>query len=224
MDRSRTAVLIPAFREGATIAAVVAAARRQAPVIVVDDASPDDTAAQAEAAGAILVRNTANLGYEASLNRAFEKALEMNFEFAITLDADGEHDPSLVAKFRSLLESGEAALVIGIRPRRQRIAESIMGLYVRARYGVRDILCGMKGYDLRLAVENGGFDRSNSIGTELAVNAIRRGASFRQVGVNGTPRQDASRFGRRWRANRRILGALLRLVRRDLSGVPGLRR
>lgn len=66
MDRSRTAVLIPAFREGATIAAVVAAARRQAPVIVVDDASPDDTAAQAEAAGAILVRNTANLGYEAS--------------------------------------------------------------------------------------------------------------------------------------------------------------
>lgn len=220
MERSRTAILIPAFREGETIEAVVAAAIGHAPVIVVDDCSPDDTGARAAAAGAIVVRNAANCGYDGSLNRAFEKALEMNFEFAITMDADGEHNPALIAEFRRLLEDERVPLVLGVRPRKQRFAETIMGLYVKARFGVGDILCGMKGYELRLAVENGGFDHSESIGTELAVNAIRRGAAFRQVNVNGTRRQDAPRFDRRWRANWRILRALGHLLRRDIWPVP----
>lgn len=218
MDRSRTVVLIPAFREEATIGTVVVAARAHAPVIVVDDASPDDTARSAEAAGAVVLRNPVNLGYEGTLNRAFEKARELGFEFAITLDADGEHDPSLIAPFRSALEAGEVPLVLGVRPRKQRFAETIMGLYVRARFGAHDILCGMKGYDLRLVAETGGFDRTNSIGTELAIDAIRRGTAFREIAVHGTQRQDAPRFDRRWRANRRILAALWRLVRRDLRG------
>jgi len=217
VERHRTAVLIPAFRETETIADVVAAAVRQARVIVVDDCSPDDTAAKAEAAGAVVLRNTMNLGYEGSLNRAFEKAVEMGFEFAITMDADGEHDPALIARFRDILETEHVPLLFGVRPRKQRLAETIMGLYVKARFGVDDILCGMKGYDLRLFSDNGGFDRTGSIGTELALNSLRRGASFRQLPVSGTPRRDAPRFDRRWRANWRILSALTRLIGRDIA-------
>lgn len=217
MERHRTAVLIPAFREGGTIAGVVAAAVRQAQVIVVDDCSPDDTAAKAEAAGANVVHNTVNLGYEGSLNRAFEKAVEMGFDFAITMDADGEHDPVLIRRFQDILETEHVPLVLGIRPRKQRLAETIMGLYVKVRFGVDDILCGMKGYDLRLLSENGGFDHTGSIGTELAINSLRRGASFRQLPVCGTPRRDAPRFDRRWRANWRILRALGRLIGRDIA-------
>ncbi len=220
MERHRTAVLIPAHREAGTIGNVVAAAARQARVIVVDDCSSDDTAAQAEAAGAVVVRNATNLGYEGSLNRAFEKAVEMGFEFAITMDADGEHDPALIARFRDILEARQVPLVLGVRPRKQRLAETVMGLYVKARFGVDDILCGMKGYDLHLLAENGGFDCTGSIGTELAINSIRNGAEFRQIDVSGTPRADTPRFGRRWRANLRILAALWRLVRDDLRGGP----
>ncbi|MDZ4368823.1 MAG: glycosyltransferase [Afipia sp.] len=217
MERHRTAVLIPAHREGGTISAVVAAAVRQARVIVVDDCSPDDTGVKAAAAGAVVVHNTVNLGYEGSLNRAFEKAMEMGFEFAITMDADGEHDPALIAMFRDILETGQVPLLLGVRPRKQRLAETIMGLYVKARFGVDDILCGMKGYDLRLFSDNGGFDRTGSIGTELALNSLRRGASFRQLPVSGTPRRDAPRFDRRWRANWRILRALVRLIGQDIA-------
>lgn len=219
MDRPRTAILIPAYREAATISPVVRAAREHADVIVVDDASPDETAARAAEAGAIVIRNECNLGYDGTLNRAFETALEQGYDFAITMDADGEHDPSLIAGFKSLLVEEHVPLVLGVRPRKQRFAEMVMGAYVRIRFGAHDILCGMKGYDLKLANENGGFDHTNSIGTELAINSIRRGAAFRQLGVSGTRRQDAPRFDRRLRANLRILAALGRIIRQDITAL-----
>ncbi|MEP2827844.1 glycosyltransferase family 2 protein [Parvibaculum sp.] len=219
MDRSRIAILIPAFREAATIGAVVKAAREYADVIVVDDASPDETGAEAANAGAIVIRNENNLGYDGTLNRAFEEALSRGFAFAITMDADGEHNPALVNAFKALLMEEAVPLVLGVRPRKQRFAEVVMGLYVRLRFGVKDILCGMKGYDMKLALANGGFDHTNSIGTELAINSLRRGTPFRQIPVSGTQRQDAPRFDRRLRANMRILAALGEILRADIRAL-----
>ncbi len=222
MDRPRLAILIPAFREEATIGKVVAAARAFADVIVVDDASPDATGERAAEAGATVIRNDENRGYDGTLNRAFEEAVMRGYTHAVTMDADGEHDPALVATFGNLLTENDVTLVLGVRPRKQRFAEIVMGLYVRLRFGADDILCGMKGYDLRLAAENGGFDHTNSIGTELAINSLRRGARFRQVPVSGTRRQDAPRFDRLLRANLRIFAALANIIRDDARQLLGL--
>ncbi|MBO6685426.1 MAG: glycosyltransferase family 2 protein [Parvibaculum sp.] len=141
MDRPRLAILIPAFREAATIGSVVKAAREYAEVIVVDDASPDETGTEAAGAGAIVIRNKTNLGYDGTLNRAFEEALARGFAFAITMDADGEHDPALVAKFSALLADEGVPLVLGVRPHKQRFAEVVMGLRTyplrRARHSLR---------------------------------------------------------------------------------------
>jgi glycosyltransferase involved in cell wall biosynthesis len=209
-------VVIPAYNEAATISRVVSAARRHSAVLVVDDHSLDDTATRAKAAGAIVVRNPQNLGYEATLNRGFEAALKYGFEYVVTIDADGEHDPAFLAAFSNALVERQIPIVLGVRPRKQRFAEVIMGLYVRIRFGVHDILCGMKGYRAELVRLNGGFDTSHSIGTELALNSIRSGNRFLEVPINGTRRADAPRFDRRWRANVRILAALCRLMRRDM--------
>lgn len=219
MDRPRLAVLIPAHREGGTIGPVVAGATAFGEVIVVDDGSPDDTGARAAAAGATVVRNDPGRGYDGALDRAFAAAIELGFTHAVTMDADGEHDPARLAEFRRLLLEERARLVLGVRRRKQRLAEIVMGLYIRARFGPRDILCGMKGYDLRLVADNGGFDHTGSIGTEVAIAALRRGVPFSEVRVTGTPRTDAPRFDRRLRANWRILRALWRAMRRG----PGVR-
>ena len=159
-------------------------------VIVVDDSSPDDTAAVAAAAGAVVISNKVNCGYDAPLSRGFKEAERLGFTHAVTMDADGEHDPRLLARFRQLLLTERIPLVLGVRPRKQRVAEIIMGLYIHATFGVRDILCGIKGYDPGLHRANGGFD--------------------------GRRRLDGARFDRRWRANLRILRALLRIVGQDL--------
>jgi len=217
VERFRPVVLIPAHRESATIRAVVERAAVFAPVIVADDCSPDDTAAQAEAGGAATFRNSANLGYEGTLNRLFEEAVSRGYSHAITMDADGEHDPNLLPQFLDGLGEQGISLVLGVRPRKQRISEVVMGWYIQRRFGIRDILCGMKGYDLALVAANGGFDTSASIGTELALNSVRRGARFVQVPVHGTPRQDAPRFDRNIKANLRIFTALLNAIHHDAA-------
>jgi len=216
VDRSRVIAIIPAFNEGKTIGALVAAARQHLPVLVVDDHSDDDTGAKAEAAGAIVVRNELNLGYEGALNRGCEVALEHGFDGVITLDGDGEHDPALLEAFIQALVDQNIPLVLGIRPKTQRVTESFAAIYVQSRYGVRDILCGMKGYQSWLIVENGGFDSTKSVGTELALNSIRHGAKFVQLPVVGNRRNDLPRFGNAFRANKRIVALLARIIAQDV--------
>lgn len=220
MGRPRLTVVIPAHREGGSIGRVVAEARKHAEVIVIDDCSPDNTGELARAAGAEVIRSDQALGYEGAISRGFEEASRRGFTHVVTMDADGEHDPALVATFSEKLLNDSVPLVLGVRPRQQRISEGIMGAYLRARFGVRDILCGMKGYDLALYRANHGFSHHDSIGTELAVNSLRRGVSFDQVPVSGTPRADRPRFDRKLRANLRILRALGRVMLDDLRSTP----
>ena len=216
MGGPRLAIVIPAHREADSIGLIVREARRYGDVLVVDDCSPDETGSRARAAGAEVIRNEPNLGYEGTLSRGFAEAAARGFTHVISIDADGEHDPSLLETFRCALLEDRVPLVLGVRPQKQRLAESVMGWYVRVRFGARDILCGMKGYDLRLWRENGGFDDSKSIGTELAVNSMRRGIPFREIPVHGVRRRDQPRFDRKIRANLRIFSALLGVMRHDL--------
>jgi glycosyltransferase involved in cell wall biosynthesis len=100
--QGRLLAVIPAHDEGPRIARVVAAARRHLPVLVVDDGSSDETAAVAEAAGALVLRQSPNLGKGAALRAGFEAALADGAEAVVTLDADGQHDPSEIPAFLGL--------------------------------------------------------------------------------------------------------------------------
>ncbi|MBT6883359.1 MAG: glycosyltransferase family 2 protein [Rhodospirillaceae bacterium] len=206
-------VIIPALNEGTTIAAIVAAAGRYGVVIVVNDGSTDNTAEQAQSAGAVVVSNQHSTGYEPAIEAGFQEAENRGLYAAVTLDADGEHDPIILAEFRKHLIDEDVALVIGRRCRPQRFAEWVMGHYCRRQFAIRDVLCGMKGYHMRLYVENSGFDHWRSVGTELAVASILRGCEFREVDVVGKSRQGKPRYGGALRANLKILGALYRLIR-----------
>ncbi len=213
MDGFKLTILIPAYCEASTIGKIVSAAKEYAPVIVVDDCSSDDTGVIAELAGATVLRNPFNMGYEKTLNRGFEHVASLGYDAVITMDADGEHDPETIAEFIDELIGKNIPLVLGFRPSKARVSEIIMGAYIRWRFGVYDILCGMKGYHMSLWQKNGGFDLSNSIGTELAINSLRCGTDFSQIPVNGVKRLDTPRFGHSLQANLKIFVALSRILR-----------
>ena len=132
MDAMQTGVLalIPAYNEGGGIAAVVAAAREYLPVLVVDDGSGDDTASLAEAAGAQVLRQFPNQGKGAALKAGFRWAIEHEYAAALTLDADGQHDPHEIPGFLDTYQAQQADLVIGQRdfsrmPTSRRLANTI---------------------------------------------------------------------------------------------------
>ena len=111
-------------------------------------------------------------------------------------------------EFIRLLEDGND-VVVGVRPRFARVSERLFALYTWLRYGVRDPLCGLKGYSLRPYAELGHFDSYRSIGTELMLHAARTGHPLAQVRVDITPRHGgASGFGGSLRGNWRIARAL----------------
>jgi glycosyltransferase involved in cell wall biosynthesis len=91
--------VIPAHDEAPRIAAVVEAARAFLRVIVVDDGSSDATADVARAAGAEVIEQRPNQGKGAALRAGFRRALDEGAEAILTLDADGQHDPTEIPPF-----------------------------------------------------------------------------------------------------------------------------
>ena len=99
-SRHRVCVVIPAFREEKRIAAVVHSVRdRGFDVVVIDDGSDDRTGEEARQAGATVVRHEQNQGKGVALNSGFTYAVEKHYDGAITMDADGQHDPAELPKF-----------------------------------------------------------------------------------------------------------------------------
>lgn len=211
MARSRIGIVIPAFNEASTIGAVVGAVAGYGTPIVVDDGSSDLTSQFASAAGAVVVSHTCNNGYDAALNSGFVRAAELGCDFIVTMDADGQHDPTFLPAFLHELERG-ADVVVGVRDKRQRLAEHVFAFVSRKLWGISDPLCGLKAYRIEIYLELGYFDSYNSIGTELAIYASRNKKIVTQLPVTTRERLDSPRFGRRFSSNHRIFRALINAI------------
>jgi glycosyltransferase involved in cell wall biosynthesis len=100
--------LIPGFNEAPRIGPVVHAARLHLPVVVVDDGSTDGTADRAREAGAIVIEQRPNQGKGAALRTGFRRVLDEGADAILTLDADGQHDPTEIPRFLAAWAAGAA--------------------------------------------------------------------------------------------------------------------
>jgi len=114
-NKNTVLALIPAYNEGHHVAGVVRRAAQFLPVLVVDDGSTDDTAAQSEAAGALVLRQSPNQGKGAALMKGFRWAIEHEYEAVVMLDADGQHDAGEIPSFVEAYKNQQSDLVIGKR-------------------------------------------------------------------------------------------------------------
>jgi glycosyltransferase involved in cell wall biosynthesis len=207
VERHQIGIIIPAYNEAATIVSVVYSVSKLGAAIVVDDGSTDGTGNLAKEAGAFVVRYDVNRGYDQTLNSGFIYANESGYEYVVTMDADGQHDPYILEKFVQALNNG-ADVVVGVRDRFQRFAERVFSWIAFVKWGMRDPLCGMKAYRMGVFRELGHFDSYDSIGTELAIYAAKSGKEIVQLAVKTSSRADASRFGRKFSANQKIFRSL----------------
>lgn len=116
MSTAKRIIVIPAYREEATVAGVVREAVKVADaVVVVDDGSPDRTGDEARAAGAIVVRHALNRGLGGALGTGIEAARKLGATAIVTMDADGQHRAADAARVFERLAAGDADFVIGSR-------------------------------------------------------------------------------------------------------------
>lgn len=145
-------VVIPAYNESIHIQDVIVRSLVYLPVLVVDDGSKDRTADLAEQAGASVIRQSPNQGKGAALRAGFTWAINNQFDYVITIDADGQHKPEELPKFMAKIDGGPIDLLAGARnfrnmPFRRRIANMIGRIIFSAAIG-QNIQDNQTGYRL----------------------------------------------------------------------------
>jgi glycosyltransferase involved in cell wall biosynthesis len=118
-------VVIPAYNEqpliGATVRGVIQQlkslelANFDSEIIVVDDGSKDNTFHEAQQAGCTVLRHVINCGLGAAIRTGFQAALRRGGTVIITLDADGQHNPTDIKKVVAPILNNTAEVVIGSR-------------------------------------------------------------------------------------------------------------
>lgn len=118
--RLRVAIVIPARNEATTIGSVlrsIAVTLRGVVyrVFVCDDGSVDGTGDIALETGATVVRHSTALGIGAALATGFAAARVWGPDVFVQMDADGQHDPSMIPRLLEPILRCEADYVIGSR-------------------------------------------------------------------------------------------------------------
>lgn len=111
---------IPAFNEEATIARVVEQALPHRgstirEILVIDDASTDTTRDILPHLPIEVLRHARNRGYGRSLIDAFGIAIRERYDWIITMDADGQHEPSWIPTFVHAAGGQDADVISGSR-------------------------------------------------------------------------------------------------------------
>jgi len=202
--------VIPAYNEEKTIGKLVLEIKKTCDVLVVDDCSKDKTREASFENGARVHSNKVNKGYSYSLNFGIKKAQLLKYKYAITLDADGQHDPKYISTFYDNLQSFD--LVSGERDFMQRFSEKFGSFITNLVYDIKDPLCGFKGYNLQkfFFLNNRSFEEYNLIGMELLFIALNNKLSIVQVPIKCRERFDENRFGNGFKVNFNIIKSIFK--------------
>lgn len=115
--RQNTCVIVPTYNNASTLKSVIAGVLKQTQnVIIINDGSTDETSGILNEFPFLeSVSYKPNQGKGVALRKGFEKALELGYDYAITIDSDGQHFPDDMSSLLKLSKSNPGKLIIGSR-------------------------------------------------------------------------------------------------------------
>lgn len=187
---------IPVYNEAKHVGVVLTEVRRYSPaILVVNDGSTDETAALLAAEPDLhRIDHPHNRGYGAALIAAFAFALRHDYDGLVTMDCDGQHEPSRIPVLLEAIH--DCDIVSGSRyfrdfrqdtpaPTDRRFINAAITAEINARYGLNltDAFCGFKAYR-RSALEKLHITETGwGMPLQLWVHAARQGLRVKEIGV-----------------------------------------
>jgi glycosyltransferase involved in cell wall biosynthesis len=202
MQRSeKICILIPAYNAQETLGSVLKKIEPlKSDILVVDDGSSDETKRLASENRVQLLEHPRNLGKGAALRTGFQYILQKDYQVVITLDADGQHDPTEIPFLLKIFQNVKPDILIASRATEfgrmtfLRRFWNRLGVKAVARLCHSDITDSQSGFRLIRAEVLKGVDLSTSrfeTELELLIKACKRGFSVLSVPIN-TPRADGT--------------------------------
>ena len=186
-------IIIPAYNERFRLAGILDELKsKNFSILVVDDGSIDNTYEVARKKANFVIRNEKNLGKGRSLKRGIDYLLkETDFDYLVTMDADGQHSPSDLNKFLQKAENG-AYFIVGNRmsnpigmPKLRIITNKFMSWLISriARQRIPDTQCGFrlikKEVLEKINIETNNFE----IESEILIKAARWGFPIKSIPI-----------------------------------------
>ena len=111
-------IIIPAYNEAENLPKIISGIENLLPgfdYVIINDGSVDNTRKVCEANQYNVVNLPINSGIGVAVQTGYKYALYNDYDIAIQIDGDGQHDVSYLEKIVAPLESNEADVVIGSR-------------------------------------------------------------------------------------------------------------
>lgn len=117
-ERTKCLIIIPAYNEADNIEIVINNLIRnywQYDYVIINDGSTDSTKEICEKNHYNILNLPINLGIGGAVQTGYQYAKDNNYDVAVQIDGDGQHDVSYLEDMLRLIEEGQADCVIGSR-------------------------------------------------------------------------------------------------------------
>ncbi|GAA0076026.1 glycosyltransferase family 2 protein [Clostridium sp. CTA-5] len=191
-------IIVPAYNEEKNIYNVVTSIKKNnvfADVIVINDGSKDNTYFEAKRAGVEVINLSENLGIGGAVQTGYIYALNKNYDVAVQIDGDGQHDPKDLANLIRQMETNNFDMIIGSRfvEKTNYIPSTFRAIGIRYFSKLVSVLCRSNYYDT-----TSGYRLINKKGirlfakyypkdypeVETIVYACKNGLKVKEIGVN----------------------------------------
>ncbi|MDP1560062.1 MAG: glycosyltransferase family 2 protein [Pirellulaceae bacterium] len=237
---------IPVYNEASHVDHVLDAVKQYSSyILVVDDGSSDGTreklagrfdvrpAGPTLSPGIRVLTHPVNRGYGGALASAFEYAITHQFQWLVTIDCDGQHQPQLICKFVEAAELSDVDIVSGSRylkkfagdsaapEQRRHVNQRVTdALNHHLGFQLTDSFCGFKAYRVaslrKLNITEFGY----GMPLELWVQAKCHGLKISEIPVPRVYTQETRSFGEALDDMQRRLDYYQQVITNSLAALP----
>ncbi len=190
----KVAVILPSFNAERTLGPVVRGLRQSVPgahIIGINDGSEDGTGSMLRSVCDKAIDFPVNRGKGAALQEGFAAAIEVDCDAVITIDSDGQHDPSfspslIAALDRFHISIGTRDLTVEQMPKKRRLANLLSTTATRIISGgaVRDSQSGYRAIRREVIDEIKAEGDRYEFETDFIIRAAHAGFTMTNVPIS----------------------------------------
>lgn len=190
----KVCIIIPTYNNHKTLKRVIDGVLNYTnQVVIVDDGSTDQTAnILKEYPNLNQIHFSKNRGKGAALRKGFKKALSLGYNYAITIDSDGQHYPDDIPVFINALKTDKHTLYIGSRnmthdsiPKGSSFGNKFSNFWFNTETGIKltDTQSGFRMYPLNLISDIKFYTTKFEFEIEVIVKAAWRGVQVKNLPI-----------------------------------------